>query len=266
MEHSPTDPNPDWAEEKKRIETLAWWKALGGKHGIDAGGVAWHFQPVELVTGFRTVDNENDLKWLKVPRGQLTFDVEGNDIDDPTRSLYKYFSRIAHWPGGVSGVTIGRGYDLGQRPDPENNLTTAGIKDSLRSWLIGAKGLKGNNAKTYLNNANQQIKQATITRKQQYELFLPVYDFMKGEVIRISDTPANVEKYGRLHWDTIDGRIQDIAIDLIYRGDYTSHTREHVQKHIVENNLDKLKEILSDESKWTNVPEDRFNRRIEYLK
>lgn len=54
MEHSPTDPNPDWAEEKKRIETLSWWKELGGKHGIAADGVVWHFHVATLAGNFIT--------------------------------------------------------------------------------------------------------------------------------------------------------------------------------------------------------------------
>ncbi len=61
MEHSPADPNPDWAEEKKRIEKLSWWKELGGKHGINADGVVWHFHPLSLIT-----PNNVDVRELKV--------------------------------------------------------------------------------------------------------------------------------------------------------------------------------------------------------
>ena len=56
MEHSPADPNPDWAEEKKRIEKLSWWKELGGKHGINADGVVWHFHPVSMLALFIQAD------------------------------------------------------------------------------------------------------------------------------------------------------------------------------------------------------------------
>ena len=40
----------------------------------------------------------------------MTFDAEGNDDSNSI-----YFSRVIHWPGGISGVTIGRGYDFGHR-------------------------------------------------------------------------------------------------------------------------------------------------------
>ena len=63
MEHRPAEPNQDWAEEKKRIETLSWWKALGGKHGIDASGVVWHFQPLEIINKHKR--SPQKLIWLK---------------------------------------------------------------------------------------------------------------------------------------------------------------------------------------------------------
>nr|WP_298138689.1 hypothetical protein [uncultured Pseudomonas sp.] len=52
MEHTPADPNPAWVAEKKRIETLSWWKELAGQPGIAADGVAWHFQPVGILSAF----------------------------------------------------------------------------------------------------------------------------------------------------------------------------------------------------------------------
>lgn len=266
MGHSPADPNPDWLEEKKRIKKLSWWKELDGKHGINADGVVWHFQPMELLAGFIVSDDEHDLKWLKVLHGQLTFDVEGNDIEDPAHALHIYFSRVIHWPGGVSGVTIGRGYDLGQRPHPEKDLSAAKIAEPLYSWLLGAKRLKGQAARDYLSSANSAIRESKISRKQQYDLFVPVYDFMRSEVIRISNSPSNIISYGPLNWDATDKKIQDIVIDLIYRGDYTPASREKVQQYLVDNDTEGLREVMADRSKWLNVPEDRFNRRVEYLR
>ncbi|WP_369958372.1 pesticin C-terminus-like muramidase [Pseudomonas benzenivorans] len=266
LAEEPGKPNPIWEIEKQRIEKLSWWKELAGQHGISEDGKAWHFQPIGLAGNFSGLDDENDLKWLKVPRGQLTFDVEGNDIDNPSNSLYRYFSRIIHWPGGASGVTIGRGYDLGQRPNPETDLSSARISEPLFSWLIGAKGLKGQAAKDYLASASTEIKSTRITRKQQYDLFIPVYEFMKNEVIRISSSNSNIEEYGRLNWDATDSKIQDMAVDLIYRGDYTPNSRKIVQQHIVDNNIEELQKVMSDRTRWPSVPDDRFSKRSEYLR
>lgn len=266
MEHRAADPNPDWVEEKKRIEKLSWWKELGGKHGINADGVVWHFQAIGLVALSKASDDENNISWLLVPSGQLTFDVEGNDIEDTTHPLHIYFSRVAHWPGGVSGVTIGRGYDLGQRPNPRKDLSAAKITEPLYSWLLGAKGLKGQAAKDYLASASPEIRKTKISRKQQYNLFTPVYEFMKSEVIRISNSTSNATSYGTLDWDATDKKIQDIAVDLIYRGDYTPTSRKEVQQSFIDNDLKTLRETMANQTKWTSVPKDRFNRRVDYLR
>ncbi|MNZ85876.1 hypothetical protein D3C78_1046820 [compost metagenome] len=50
MEHRSAEPNLDWAEEKKRIKTLSWWKELGGKHGLNTDGAAWHLHPLATIT------------------------------------------------------------------------------------------------------------------------------------------------------------------------------------------------------------------------
>ncbi|MFK4076413.1 glycoside hydrolase family 19 protein [Ectopseudomonas khazarica] len=50
MEHTPEDPNIQWVREKERIKKLSWWKELAGQPGIVADGVAWHFQPIILLS------------------------------------------------------------------------------------------------------------------------------------------------------------------------------------------------------------------------
>ena len=56
-------------------------------------------------------DDPDDLKYLIVEEGQITFDEEGNDSG-------KYFSRKPHVPSDGSGVTVGRGCDF-SRKTPE---------------------------------------------------------------------------------------------------------------------------------------------------
>ncbi|WP_139215995.1 pesticin C-terminus-like muramidase [Pseudomonas sp. ok602] len=150
---------------------MSWWDEVAGEVGLPMGGEVFYFHPIGLMSIFSADNVDNSLKWLSVPYGQLTFDVEGNDIEDKSHALYRYFSRVVHWPGGASGVTIGQGYDLGQRPEPEIDLVTAGISEPLLGWLIGAKGLKGMEAKNYMDRASSEIKNITISRKQQHDLF-----------------------------------------------------------------------------------------------
>jgi hypothetical protein len=251
--------------EKERIDSYVFWDKLADK--TPAGtGLIYHFHPIGFVSNFLAMEDDNDLKWLKVERGQLTFDVEGNDLEDPANPLHMYFSRKVHWPGGVSGITIGRGYDLGQRPTPETDLAAVGIKEPLLSWLLGSKGLSGVAARNYLNSASPEIRKSFITRKQQHQLFVPVYEFMKSEVIRISDKADVVHLYGHLNWDSTNPKIQDMAIDLIYRGDYTGDARALIQRHMTNNDLSAFSAVIGDRSKWGNVPDDRFNKRVDYLR
>lgn len=121
----------------------------------------WHFHPLEflyVICG----DDDMDIKWLTVPKGQLTFDAEGNDNNDSP-----YFSRHIHWPGGVSGVTIGRGYDLGQQNDPSLDFDSIQLSQPLNSWLVESKGLSGSDAKNRYKSAGNSISDYEITRKQQ---------------------------------------------------------------------------------------------------
>ena len=263
--HSGSTPHVNWLAEKERIKALCWWDEVMEKVGLPEDGKVYHFHPVGIGGNFTAAIDDNDLSWLKVPFGQLTFDVEGNDIEDPNNPLYRYFSRVVHWPGGASGITIGRGYDLGQRPSPSMDLSAAGIEEPLRSWLIRAGGLKGQAAKDYFDIADADIKAATISRKQQHDLFIPIYESMRNEVIRISRKTDVSSMYGHIKWETLDKKIKDVMIDLRYRGDYTSDARKIVQKYIVDNDFANFSKAISSRENWTSVPEDRFNKRFRYL-
>lgn len=95
---------------------------------------------------------------------------------------------------------------------------------------------------------------------------IPVCEFMKSEVIQISDKPDAVNLYRSLGWDVTAPKIQDMAIDLIYRGDYTGSSRALIQRHMTSNNLSAFSALISDRTKWLNVPEDRFNKRVDYFR
>ena len=86
---------------------------------------------------------------LTVPDGQLTFDAEGTEGG-------VYHSRTPHWPGGGSGVTIGRGYDLGQGRSATSiveDLTAAGLSPEAAQTYAGAANKKGNTARRHLDAA-----------------------------------------------------------------------------------------------------------------
>ncbi|WP_299489898.1 S-type pyocin domain-containing protein [uncultured Shewanella sp.] len=240
-------------------------------------------------------DDEMDKKWLTVPKGKLTFDVEGND-----REGHMYFSRKAHIPTqrgvtiGNSGVTIGRGLDLGNPPTAAQNqtrrfdleaiLTKAGISPKLKKWLLDAKGLVKNDAQNYLANAADlglTEKDLTLTRKQQHIIFNETYDFIEDKT-RCLITKADVQQhYGKINWDNLADNVKEVLTDLTYRGDNTGSddkrgsTRKWFVPAIVS---DQQSGTISTQSKFFNVMNHkkwmstygvnriRMEKRIEGLK
>ncbi|MBF8270310.1 MAG: calcium-binding protein [Gammaproteobacteria bacterium] len=197
-----------------------------------------------------------------VPFGQLTFDAEGLE------QRGKYFSRSPHVPGPSSGITIGRGYDLGSRSANEiiADLIAAGVDRAIAVRFGEGRGYKGQKARNLIRR--QQLDQIEITPQQQNDLFLITYQELEGDVIRICSKHDIVEKYGQVNWNDLHAALRDITVDLRYRGDYTGATREVVQPMLVRNDLDDLKNVLADRNYWVTrygVPPDRFKRRNEYL-
>jgi uncharacterized protein (TIGR02594 family) len=196
---------------------------------------------------------------LKVDQGQVTFDAEGQDSGP-------YFSRVCHWPGGNSGVTIGRGYDLGSRTSKGvlAHLTAAGITGAQANTLATGAGLKGDPAGAWVK-ANK-AKVGEINHEQQKLLFDIVYNELKNDVVRISSGKSAEDKYGEVDFKTLHPAIMEIVVDLRYRGDYHPKTREWIQPFMVKNDLKGFAAQISD-TKWLDlgVPKDRFNRRKAFI-
>lgn len=225
----------------------------------------WHFHPLEFVY-VMSGDDDRDIKWLTVPKGQLTFDAEGNDNND---SLY--FSRHIHWPGGVSGITIGRGYDLGQQSDPVSDFDAIELNQPLKIWLVESKGLSGSDAKNRYESADKSISDYEITRKKQYDLFVITYNRLEADVKRICQKPDTIRAYHpnpnatpEQAWNDIPEKIKEVLVDLRYRGDYTSHARSLIQRYAYSGNMALFGQVLSKRTQWSNVPQDRFLRRVRF--
>lgn len=113
---------------------------------------------------------------LQVREAQFTFDNEGADYitaTDPFRPHpYPWFSRILHWPNSAaSGVTLGRGYDMGNRSSGEifATLRQAGIEEYKAILASKAAFLKGRNAASFVKVYGPLFGE--ITHQQQIRLF-----------------------------------------------------------------------------------------------
>ena len=213
----------------------------------------------DVITDKQTVSDDD---FFVVSAGQITFDAEG--LETPGI----YFSRVPHVPGAWSGVTIGRGYDMGSRSEDEitEDLSNSGIPLDTARNLARCRGMKGEKAKAFLES--EGLTELEITPAAQKALFMLAYQELVGDVLRICTKHDVVQKYGATDWDKLNPLIRDIAIDMRYRGDYTSATRERFQPVLVSNYLDGLKTLIADQDYWVSlgsVPMDRFRRRNEYV-
>lgn len=151
---------------------------------------------------------------LTVSEGQVTFNAEGNDIES---SLY--FSRVIHWPGNEgSGVTIGRGYDMGSREKASiyKDMIAAGVITSDATLLSNGASLKGTRAKKFVENQKNTI--GKITHLQQVKLFKNIYPAYITRAKNNYNKWTNRFGNERTQWDNLDQPIRDILVDFVYQG------------------------------------------------
>lgn len=200
-----------WIEQAAEVvgDTKPWFIHPAGMMGLVADPVS---------------DDEMDEKWLIVTKGQLTFDAEGNDVENST-----FFSRRIHWPGNSeSGVTIGRGYDIGSRSKEEvyRDLFGSGVPDNIASLISDGAGIKGGAASNFvLANKNSTL----ITRKSQHRLFEKIYpDYVlraksnyerwtTAQSINDANIPS-VSISDKINWEILDDKVKDVIVDLVYQG------------------------------------------------
>ena len=198
-----------------------------------------------------------------VPFGQATFDAEGSEVSGP------YFSRVIHWPGGRSGVTIGRGYDMGQRTplQIQRELAFAGVPPHDAAIFSLAAGLRGPSAERFVREHRTALP--AISPAAQRRLFEAVTTVeVISDIQRILAKPDLVNRYGAVVWSELPEAIRELVFDLRYRGDYTPAVRERIQSSIVGRDLPALLSAIEDREYWRGlgVPPDRIERRIEILR
>jgi hypothetical protein len=195
---------------------------------------------------------------FEITWGRVTWDAEGEEGG-------QWHSRIPHVPGPKSGLTIGRGYDLGRRSHSvvAFELIAAGVDIPTVQLLAPAAGLIGAAAQDYCELLRQQ--NVEITPGAQLRLFFLVYPQYVDLVRRISAKADVIELYGETNWTATHQAIKDVMVDLAFRGDYTPRTRRLVQWPMAANSIDELYVQIADPNNWPGVPRRRQRARAEYL-
>ncbi|MDQ6999542.1 MAG: hypothetical protein Q9M12_01475 [Mariprofundus sp.] len=62
----------------------------------------------------------------------------------------------------------------------------------------------------------------------------------------------------------MNDRIRDVLVDFRFCGDYTPRARKKIQQYVSANDLQGFMAVMSDRANWANVPQDRFERRVQY--
>ena len=190
--------------------------------------------------------------------GEVTWNSEGAEGG-------KFHSRLLTVPTNSSGLTIGRGYDMKEKLQSKivTNMTTAGIPSKNIDVIKKAAGLSGTTAEWFI--IENDLLDFQVTTDQQKALFKISYDEESDQVKKICKKSDVIEAYGETDWDKLNSAIKGITVDLKFRGDYTGSARKLIQKSIADNDFSEFKKKLKDKTNWSNVPQDRFDRRVAYL-
>lgn len=204
------------------------------------------------------MSNEGKRQAFEITWGRLTWDAEGEEGGS-------WHSRIPHVPSPNSGLTIGRGYDLGRRSYSviAHELIVSGVDSPTVQLLVPAAGLIGAAAQDYCELLRQQ--EIEITPEAQLRLFFLVYPQYVDLVRRISAKADVVELYGETNWAETHQAIKDVIVDLAFRGDYTPRTRKFVQWPMAANSVDELYAQIGDSGRWPGVPSRRQLMRLQHL-
>ncbi|VVO41832.1 hypothetical protein PS691_05815 [Pseudomonas fluorescens] len=249
--HSGSTPHLNWLAEKERLKQISWWEEVAEKVGLPTWGKVYHFHPIGLVGNLSVFRQLNDLI---VRRGQITFDAEGNDIPNSA-----YFSRRLHWPGGASGVTLGRGYDMRHRTRTSvyADLIAAGVDVVPAENFSRGAGLSSQAARDFVNT--NKVAFGAISQQAQRILFedvvYPRYEAATQQQYSSGTTPdATV-------WEQLDDRVKDIAVDLTYQ---QGSVWARQMPYISANNRNSLARYIQETPELAQYEQGRY--RARYLR
>lgn len=209
------------------IEAIRWYQRL---LGISPTGLlhptdAWYMRlQKSLSPHWRP---QHTVGILNVAEGQITFDAEGIDyvtaVEPFRQHRYPFFSRVLHWPGDRnSGVTLGRGFDMGRRGVGEifSILRRAGIEEDKSTICSKAAYLRGKEAGLFVTVYGPLVGE--ITHQQQISLFAISY---REKVDYARNLYSAYQPMSS--WMMLDSKIRDVVVDILYQGFHHPQTLFH---------------------------------------
>lgn len=188
---------------RQHINALVWMKDVPE---IRSGEALWHMHPIMFLDAL-TVKNKGSLK------GKLTYDAEGNNIPSS-----QFYSRVIHWPGNdESGVTLGRGYDMGNRSEESiyQDMIASGVDATKARKISLARRYKGSEANSFVTNNRADIGE--ITEEQQVNLFNIIYPgYVTRAIANYNSWTSGVSTAKK--WEQLDAVIQEVLVDFVYQG------------------------------------------------
>lgn len=143
------------------------------------------------------------------------------------------------------------------------------LSDSLKEWLLGSVGKQGSSALAYCNEINSKVPkdEQLLTRKQQHFLFKAVYKHQYEVTKRVLANGVDIDGIRiTADLDSFEQKIQDILVDLTFRGDNSPRTRRYFIKFLNESKQAFINNISN--THWRTafgVPQERFNASKGYL-
>lgn len=209
---------------QQTVEAIRWYQRL---LNLSPSGLVTPLS-VYFMDALTAMSPDNQLHeaggLLRVSQGQFTFDNEGRDyrtVAVPFRAgPTPWFSRVLHWPGGHSGVTLGRGFDMKMRSAGEiySMLRQAGLEEHKAVICSRATGLSGRAAEQFVTVFGPMIGE--ISHQQQIRLFEQVYfkyiNLAKGYYFRYTQKVQIIPD--AVSWEAMDTKIKDVYIDIVYQG------------------------------------------------
>jgi len=200
---------------------------------------------------------------LHVHEGQITFDAEGHDyitaVVPYRQHRAPFFSRVLHWPGQNSGVTLGRGYDMGGRSRGEvySTLRQAGLEEFKAVICSKAAGLKANQARKFVQVYGPMVGE--ISHRQQIRLFEIIYpNYEKLSKNYYLKYTKNIPDAAT--WDAIDVKIKEVYIDIVYQGVDDVIV---LVKAVASNNPKQLIDVINQSAHYSQYEKER--KRIRNL-